>query len=50
VAGHLASVLAPALRQELPASITAARRYFVKSTVEQLSPTRVRINVEVPFD
>ena len=22
----------------------------MKSTVEQLSPTRVRINVEVPFD
>src|SRR5262245_608110 len=24
--------------------------YSVKSTVEQLSPTRVKINVEVPFD
>jgi trigger factor len=28
----------------------SAEEYSVKSTVEQLSPTRVKINVEVPFD
>jgi trigger factor len=28
----------------------SARGDYVKSTVEQLSPTRVKINVEVPFD
>ena len=29
---------------------TTEERSTVKSTVERLSPTRVRINVEVPFD
>ena len=36
---------------QVPASrLTIRRSMSVKSTVEQLSPTRVRINVEVPFE
>jgi trigger factor len=40
----------PAALAQPARSHPSAEEYSVKSTVEQLSPTRVKINVEVPFD